>query len=137
MPEKIVLHPLTRIGTDPNGKPALVVHLEMRDRFGQSIKALGRLRVELYKPVSDGSGGVQAQDVVWNVDLSNPERNALLYDDLVTRTYTVTLGDLPEWLLGWAAATEKGVAPTVKATFVCGDGKGGQKTLTDTLRLMK
>jgi hypothetical protein len=46
---------------------------------------------------------------VWDVDLADPDRNALLYDDLVTRTYTITLGGLPE--------TSPDDPPTLTAEF--------------------
>ena len=79
---------------------------------------LGRLRIELYRPVSDRPGGPETQDAVWNIDLRDPRENAAVYDDLVTRTYTVYLASLPSWLDDWASplrSREASLAPLDRA----------------------
>lgn len=58
MPQELVIHPLTRIGSDLGGSPALICHIELKDRFGQSVKTLGALRVELYGHAAAGEARV-------------------------------------------------------------------------------
>lgn len=89
--ERLEVHPLTRVGTDANGRLAVIVHLDVRDEFGQSIKVLGEVVVLLVR----GDGRVER---TWTVDLTDPKTNAAMFDDLVTRTYVLALGGVPEWL---------------------------------------
>lgn len=56
MPEELVLHPLSRVGTDLTGAPAIICHLELKDQFGQTVKALGALRVELQQRAGTDAG---------------------------------------------------------------------------------
>lgn len=145
-PRRLVVHPLTRIGLDAQGQPSLILQLEVEDGFSQTVKALGVLRVELYRPgglASEGAGAggagrdtatwssedrrgggdrtapIQVEDRVWTVDLRSPDRNALLFDDLVTRTYTVPLGGLPDWLVAWWRGDSRvnAATPTVVLTY--------------------
>ena len=126
---RLVVHPLTRVGTDGEGKPAIIVHLEVRDEFGQSIKALGVVRVELLKP---GGFGVDRE---WVADLRSARANAQMYDDLVTRTYMLPLGGVPEWVINWSAKPgggsggESGGGPTVRARLVIVDDRGREREL--------
>lgn len=114
--ERVVVHPLTRVGADADGRSALLLHLEVRDRFGQSIKALGEVRVEL---ISSGQGAGRA----WVVDLRDAGVNAELFDDLVTRTYVLPLGGVPEWLSAWAKGEEGGAeSARVRVRFRVAEG---------------
>jgi hypothetical protein len=130
-PARMLIHPLTRVGTDASGQPALLLYIELRDRFGQNARALGMLHVVVQHPgrdpISAGSGGGTPglDAMAWDVDLRDPDQNALLYDDLITRTYRLTLTGLPEWLTEWAAKQAEGASPggspTVIATFTFPD----------------
>lgn len=149
-PDRLRIHPLTRITRitrETSGKTGavetqLACHLELKDRFGHAVKALGRMRIELYRPTSSEPGGVgggvvENQDLVWEVDLRDPEKNALLYDDLVTRTYALHLGGLPEWVVRWSAGESHEPWITIKATFTAVDCLGHERRLESTYRLQK
>lgn len=154
LPSKVRIHPLTRLERAP-GSPTdsntwqIACHIELRDAFGHSTKGLGRVRVELYRPVSDRPGGPEAQDAVWNIDLRDPRENASVYDDLITRTYTVYLASLPHWLEEWATRMEErrqddASAPgnavgegaiLLKAYFMTYDRTGRERVFESTYRL--
>jgi len=163
LPARLRVHPLTRLSRearadspqDPNPVWQIALHAELRDSFGQVVKGLGRLRVELYRPTSSTSGGPESQDSVWNVDLRDPGENAKVFDDLVTRTYTVYLASLPAWLEEWAErgepaggsggdAGESGAGArgaddwvTLKAYFIFVDTHGRQHILQTSFRLRR
>lgn len=150
-PATIAIHPLTRIGADSAGNPALLLYLEVHDEFGQTIKALGRVRVELYRPgfarpepqtVSTGDNPispdtVQPRDQAWDVDLTEPNRNARMFDDLVTRTYTFPLGGLPSWLTDWSRGGSAASGPTITVSFTFRDADGTERTLRAGYRLSR
>ncbi len=135
-PERLAIHPLTRIGVDGSGDPVIVCHFELRDAFAQPVRALGIARVELFRPGSEFADGSQTQDLVWRTNLSTPEDNALHYDGLITRTYTLSLGALPEWLLEWRSGVGGAgtVSPTLRVTFFT-DEESAEGRLTDVFRL--
>lgn len=129
----------------------LVLHLELLDEQRQSIKALGRFRITLdarderspmpapggaspsptteavevaaLRPLAPAEPAARSsRSFAWALDLTDPRVNARYYDDLVTRTYTVTLAGLPEWVEEWARtgrvnATAPGQGPLVRASF--------------------
>lgn len=137
--ERLAIHPLTRFAADADGNPVIVCHFELRDRFEQAIRALGTARVELFRPGSEFADGSQTQDLIWRTDLSTPEANARQFDDLVTRTYTLSLGGLPDWLLAWRDGEGEGagagaVSPTLRVTFFPGE-ESAEGQLTDVFRL--
>jgi hypothetical protein len=146
-PSSIEVHPLTRIAAVRNGTRSLVLHLEVRDSFGHAIKALGRTRVELYRPVEGagtGSGSVvivPSQQNVWTVDLTDPNANAVAWDGMITRTYTLSLGELPEWLLAWHAASPTDpvgqLSPSIQVTFQTADALGRERLLRTSVRLRR
>lgn len=156
LPARVRIHPLTRIMTDPaagSGEHQIACHIELRDRFGHQVKGLGQLRIELYRPSTNASGGPESQDAVWNIDLRDPVENARVYDDLVTRTYTVYLTSLPDWLQEWARQGAAAKVPpepaapggdkaqgatgwvTLKAFFLVTDSRGREKALQTSFRL--
>jgi hypothetical protein len=181
MPERIEIHPLTRVATDAAGRPIIICHVELRDRFEQNIKALGAMRVELYgraaagddrqhdavpppTPTAPGADNpVQPaqtlrQQLVWNIDLTDPDTNALFYDDLITRTYTLTLGGIPDWVFNWSRSINPspaspsddiggigatsgggggGGGPTLTAAFTFGDGQGHTRELKTSSKMLK
>lgn len=180
MPERILIHPLSRVGVDASGRTVLICHVELHDHFEQSTRALGILRIELYGTPPSGFGssanasstnvanasgsappsadapasaeptiapgpdsdGDERQELVWNVDLSNPEANALFYDDLVTRTYTLSLGNVPDWVVKWSKGigrAEGGAnsGPTLTATFAFADEDGRTRSLSTTSKLLR
>lgn len=137
-PERLAIHPLTRIGVDAAANPVIVCHFELRDAYAQPVRALGIARVELFRPGSEFADGSQIQDLVWRTDLSSPEENARHYDGLVTRTYTLSLGGLPRWLLEWRDG-EGGVgtvSPTIRVSFFTGR-ESAESELSDVFRLSR
>jgi hypothetical protein len=121
-PTSIRIHPLTQIdpgaggggGADGGkGGCGIAMHVELRDRFGDAVKGLGTLRVQLYKPGGVGGAagvgnpgtirpGLETQELSWDVpQLADPEQNSLRYDP-VTRTYKIPLV-VPAWVCEWAA----------------------------------
>jgi len=101
---------------DTTPKPAevrIIAHLEFRDAWGDSTKAVGQLVILLYGPNStaargtpasarDGDNpdafGSEAQQRRYDIDLTDLKRNAELYDP-ATRTYRIPLSGLPEWIV--------------------------------------
>lgn len=91
------VHPLTRFAQHANGYPILIVHVELRDAWGESVKALGTLVVQLYGPSEPGATTPNVQHLVWDVDLSTLD-GYLRHWDRATRTYRLQLRDVPEWM---------------------------------------
>lgn len=94
-PASMRVYPLTHLERGDDGVVRLVLHLEMRDRWGDTVKGVGRLQVQLLRGGDLGSGAGR-DERVWEVDLRDPETNALYFDP-ATRTYRVQLADLPDW----------------------------------------
>jgi hypothetical protein len=125
------VHPLTHLDRREDGSEILLVHVELRDRFGDAVKGVGALRVE----VTRGSGVSSGPSAVWEVsDLADPERSSRRFDPS-TRTYRLPL-EAPGWLAGALreARPKTGTAgrPRVRVTFTA-TGKSG--VLADELVL--
>jgi hypothetical protein len=91
-PVVMQVHPLTRIVRSEGDSAMVVCHLEMRDSWGDACKGAGKLSVQLYR--GDRAGGTGVQELRWEVDLTDLEQNAKLYDP-ATRTYRLMLEGLP------------------------------------------
>lgn len=145
LPERLRIHPLTRFLREDDGRLDLIVHLELRDRFGQSVKGLGIARIELYQPTGGSGSGAQTQEAVWEVDLREGGANADAYDDLITRTYTLPLTDLPESIDRWAGqpGSDSQTGKTgldwlmLKAYFMFRDPSGSEHRLEATYRMTR
>jgi hypothetical protein len=149
-PVRIRLHPLTRLERDPAGRLRLVCYLELADRWGHSCKWLGHARIELYRPSDAGAdaggsggggGGVTAggerQENVWNVDLADPEKNALTYD-WVTHTYRLELVGLPDWVEHLQRGDAREPWATVRAYFLAKDpGSTDEKRMEASFRIRR
>jgi len=96
-PAAMAIHPLTRVDRDAQGRLWIICHIELRDAWGDTCKSTGQLQVQLYRPVGGRASGLGSQELIWNVDLSDLDRNASLYDP-ATRTYRLPLEDAPAWL---------------------------------------
>jgi hypothetical protein len=119
-PVSLAVSPLTRVGQEGMGGPSLFLHLDFRDASGKSVKAFGRVRVELFEPGSAGTDSkTQAVKQAWDVDLSDALKNALTFDEMITRTYTINLTGIPDWLLQWAKKGEGsgGTPPSIIVQF--------------------
>lgn len=94
----MTLHPLTRIDRDPHGAPMIIAYVDIRDAWGDPVKALGALQVQLYRPATGPVAGLDEQELTWDLDLSELDLNARLYDH-VTRMYRLPLLEAPDWVL--------------------------------------
>ena len=94
VPERIDVHPLTRIVASAERGAQILAHIEMRDRFGDDVKAVGELLIELYDDIGPVEGvGERRQVDVWRFDLADLDANRRAYDP-VTRTYRLELTEV-------------------------------------------
>lgn len=111
----------------------MILHLELLDAWGESVKALGRLEVQLVAP---GEIADEGRVTVWDVNLSTVNEHARHWDR-ATRTYRVPLRDVPagveEVLRGGRAAS--GARFLIRAAFTLGDDPDEGHTLQDDLEL--
>lgn len=125
-PDRVRIHPLTRVDRDARGRTVIICYIEFLDQWSDSCKAVGQLQVQLYRPV-DGRGGrasgLGVQELVWDADLRIADRQRDLYDR-ATRLYRLVLDSVPEWV-GTPAA---GDAPTARLRAVfTPDSLGGEE----------
>lgn len=95
----VAVHPLTHLVRGGAGGTRVELHLELRDRWDHPTKDLGVFLVELIEgggPLDAGEAGPR-QRQSWRVDLRDAAANAAPFDR-VTRTYRLTLVDLPDEL---------------------------------------
>jgi hypothetical protein len=131
-PTALRIHPLTHIesGWEKAGeapeRSQLILHFELLDRYGDSVKGLGALRVELYRPAAAAGPGMESQDLSWDVaGMELPEANTRRFD-MATRTYRVPLV-APTWL---AEAANKGERVRVRVIMRT-PGAEGERILED------
>jgi hypothetical protein len=84
------IHPLTH-AERVEGTLRLVLHMELNDGWGDTIKALGTVKATI-EPVGSGAG----RAVTWDVDIRDSATN-VSYFDSVTRTYRFVLTGVPAW----------------------------------------
>lgn len=95
-PARIRIHPLTRLDRGADRPTRLIVHIELLDRWGLPVRALGTLRLiaRFDAPQTariaesiPGFTGVAG----WTIDMTDPDANATRFYDRVTRTYRIPL----------------------------------------------
>lgn len=134
-PASMRVHPLTHVEKVAGGKAEVWLHVELRDRWGDGVKGVGRMAIRLFGP-KDGMSGPEAEVLRWDVDLNDLERNVELFDP-ATRTYRVQLGGGPAWLTEFANRGGGGVVggpsrAMLQVTLEVRDGEGGAgRTLRD------
>jgi hypothetical protein len=140
-PRTLVISPLTTIRRSETAQDTLVLHLVLEDGFGQPIKALGTLAVELRRSGpsaevnAEGGPTFSSPAAQWQVDLRDPEVNAAAFDGLVTKTYVLRLSGVPGDT-DPAAAHASPAWCTVRATFTAIDaGWGETRVLTAEARV--
>lgn len=94
-PASIRVYPLTHVAPDA-GAARIVTHVELRDRWGDSVKAPGTLAVLLYGSEGGRASAPEVQLMRWDIDLVDPQRNSGFYDP-ATRTYRFQLTGAPAW----------------------------------------
>jgi len=137
-PAVVRIHPLTHVDAKAPGVAAdqclLVLHLELRDRFGDAVKGVGRLKVELYKPGSGIAPGIETQAIVWDVPaFAEPDSNSSRFDPS-TRTYRLPLITerwVAQWLTAEGAPQRAGSPAWLKVRALLDVGAPDQRPLTD------
>lgn len=122
------VHPLTHIGTGKDGKPRLLAHIELRDRWGDATKGIGKLTIRLFGP--QGGTGTSKELTRWDVDLADLDLNATLFDPS-THTYRLQLAGIPDWLTAMAPGSppaSRSAKVVAQASFVTTET---DKPLTD------
>ncbi len=140
-PVRLQVHPLTHVDRAQGGSgtgDAVVLHLELKDRFGDAVKGAGRLAVMLYRPGLGVQPGLETQELKWDVaGFEDAASNSAMFDP-ATRTYRVQLA-APEWLGAALASTTQG-APnrfTLRAILTLRDERGQERFLSDEYVLQK
>lgn len=140
-PASVRLYPLTHAqAVGPAGRPVLVVHVEVKDAWGDSIKAAGEMVVRVAALSGWGAAreGEKRDPSRWRIDMTDPELNSAWFDP-ATRTYQVRLSTLPAWM-------EEGIrqgagkdgsdrALRITAEFTALNAEGQVKTFYDELDL--
>ena len=112
-PERMRLHPLTRLTSDAQlGRPIIECRVEFQDIDGQTTKATGQVRFELVEGGSDDATAAPRRS--WpEQDLRDLKTNRLRFDD-VTRTYLFPIDVKADDLAG---------GPRLWAYFLSADGR--------------
>jgi len=96
-PSSMRIYPLTHAERGEDGRTRIVLRVELKDRWGDSAKGLGVLRVMLFRPTAGATPGLEEQSAVWTIDLTDASENQLRFEP-ATRTYRLALKDLPAWV---------------------------------------
>lgn len=132
-PASIRVHPLTHFDRDADGRAVLVAHVELLDAWNDTVKGVGALELQLYRPLG-ASGAVASQELAWRLDLNDAETNATLYDP-ATRTYRIQLGGLPAWVEPLVDRRGESGRAVIRAVLRTLDPQGGDRVLRDELSI--
>jgi len=94
-PSAMRVHPLTHTETRADGEPVMVLHVELKDPWGDTVKGVGQVQIQLRKNSATSTIGDRGSR--WDIDLRDLEANTSYFDS-ATRTYRIVLGGLPDWL---------------------------------------
>ncbi len=94
-PTVMRVHPLTHTEMSADGEAVIILHVELKDLWGDTVKGVGQLQVQLRK--QSATSVVGNRGTRWDVDLRDIEIN-VSYFDSATRTYRIVIGGLPGWL---------------------------------------
>lgn len=133
-PKAMRIHPLTHAETDAEGNPRLVLHLELKDAWGDTVKGIGRVQAQVDRE-GGPAGQSEADTTRWDIDLRSLSDNASFHDP-ATRTYRIVLGGLPRWLAGAVAAPPTPpVAARVRVLFLTADTDGTPVVMRDEMTI--
>ncbi|GJM19280.1 MAG: hypothetical protein DHS20C14_14930 [Phycisphaeraceae bacterium] len=107
-PVALRVFPLTRLDRDAEGQAQVVLHVELKDEWGDTVKGAGLLTVQLLRPQGERAG-TGKDEVRWDVSLWSDEDNARHYDPS-SRTYRIVLGEVPEWVVRMMPGADGSVA---------------------------
>ncbi len=123
-PTEMRIHPLTHFEM-VGDQERIVLHMEIRDGWGDTIKGVGDVQVNLRQ---SGSTALGENGARWDIDLRDLATN-VSYFDSVTRTYRFVLSGLP----GWFAVDGRG---RVRVNFRTGRADGTIKVLQDEFEIL-
>lgn len=95
-PKAMRVHPLTHAEVDAEGEPRVMLHIELKDAWGDTVKGVGRVQVRLWRDAPT-TGQSADQTTRWDIDLRALNDNDEFHDP-ATRTYRIVLAGLPGWL---------------------------------------
>ncbi len=92
LPKTISIHPFTGTRTfdDAGGVKGIDVRIEAKDSYGDTTRAFGDFRFELYTYRPNSLDPKDTKIATWDVPLSDPQTN-LRHWDSITRTYQFRL----------------------------------------------
>lgn len=123
-PKAMRIHPLTHAELDAGSDARIVLHVELKDAWGDTTKGVGRVQVQAWS-----EGGSSEEGERWAVDLRSLSENASFYDS-ATRTYRIVLGGLPAWLAS-AVREGSGNGARVRVLFLTSEVDGAAVVLRD------
>lgn len=138
--QTLQIHPLTQIDPNPrmpdgtpDPRPRILLHLELKDRYGDTVKALGTFHAELFK--SDGGLAQSMEERVmdWTEQaFLDPVSNTGRFDP-ATRTYRIALTG-PAWLSQWKSQVSPPVGSQLRlrVTYSTTDQTGAPLVLEST-----
>lgn len=126
-PSVMRVHPLTHTETRADGEPVMVLHVELKDSWGDTVKGVGQVQVQLRR--ASGTSTIGDRGTRWDLDLREIEEN-ISYFDSATRTYRIVLGGLPDWL-GESVLAAKPEAARVRVLFRTAKADGEAVVLQD------
>lgn len=121
-PVSLRIHPLTRTVIAKDAKPELIVHIELRDAWGDAAKGAGALLLRLFGPASGPAGGAAVPLQRWDIDLANLDTNAAMFDP-ATRTYRMQLTGAPDWIAELASPAAAKPRIILQASLTPTDGR--------------
>lgn len=91
-PRAMRIHPLTHAEVDAQGNARIILHVELKDAWGDTVKGVGRVQAQLWRDTLSSDNATR-----WDIDLRSLSDNAAFHDP-ATRTYRIVLSGLPIWL---------------------------------------
>lgn len=122
-PDTMRVHPLTH-AERVEGEQRIVVHMELTDGWGDTVKGTGTVRIALERL---GGRALSDETTAWDIDLSEISAS-MAYFDPVTRTYKFVLTGLP----GWFAGGERG---RLRVLYRTARGDGTVRVMRDVFEV--
>jgi len=126
-PSAMRVHPLTHTELGADGQPVIILHVELKDPWGDTVKGVGQLQVQLREQNSASTIGNRGTR--WDIDLRDIETN-VSYFDSATRTYRIVIGGLPAWL-GDSVKAQESIGSQVRVLFRTSKADGEAVVLQD------
>lgn len=123
-PKAMRIHPLTHAEVDAEGDPRVVLHVELKDAWGDTVKGIGRVQARLWRDSASGEDTTR-----WDIDLRALGQNDEFHDP-ATRTYRIVLAGLPAWF-GEAVKSGAGDPARMRVLFLTSEVNGVPVVLRD------